>query len=107
MEIPISSVPQIPPSLVRGGRRLPFHSTDAARHVALYGQNADAPHMFGGILSTSNEKQMMTMDSFERNGIGGCCRVIFGFVSQRPDGTVTIQALIDDQGLASSQGPTV
>jgi hypothetical protein len=49
-------VPQIPPSLVRGGRKLPFHSTDVARHVALYGQNADAPHIFGGILSTAESK---------------------------------------------------
>jgi hypothetical protein len=99
METLISSAPQIPPSLVRGGRKLPFHSTDVARHVALYGQNADAPHIFGGILSTVNGKQMMTMDSFERNGKEGCCRVTFGFVSQSPDGTVTIQAIIDNQGL--------
>ena len=93
METLISSAPQIPPSLVRGGRKLPFHSTDVARHVA------DAPHIFGGILSTANGKQMMTMDSFERNGKEGCCRVTFGFVSQSPDGTVTIQAIIDNQGL--------
>jgi len=96
---------EVPPlALVRGGRKLPLHLTDEAKHIALYGQNADAPHIFGGIFSTTNGKQMMTMDFFERNGFdrngkGGCRRVTFGFVSRNPDGMVTIQAIIDDEGL--------
>jgi hypothetical protein len=95
-----SSVPQVPPAaLVRGGRSLPFHSLDLARHVALYGQNAGAPHIFGGMFSTANGKQVMTMDSLEINGAGGSRRATFGFVSQNPDGTITIQTLIDDQDL--------
>ena len=41
----------------------------------------------------------MTMDSLEINGAGGCHRATFGFVSQTPDGTITIQTIIDDQDL--------
>lgn len=41
----------------------------------------------------------MTMDSLEINGAGGSRRATFGFVSQNPDGTITIQTLIDDQDL--------
>jgi len=102
-----SSVPQVPQALVRGGRSLPFHSLDVARHVALYGQNADAPHIFGGMFSIANGKQVMTMDSLEINGAGGRRRVTFGFVSQTPDGTITIQAIIDDQDLKFEVMPLV